>query len=137
MSNQKVMIKKKILGDFFASILFLLGSLSCLWPDFFQFREIKISNILLGCLLLLITYYFVFPDFKKNSGFAKCLFFIESILFLFISCGLFLFLFITNEFLKKILNLSNIICYICCIHSLIEMYVFAITNTKKSILKFN
>ncbi|MDO8064017.1 hypothetical protein [Candidatus Phytoplasma bonamiae] len=127
----------KIILNIFITILFLLSSLACFEPKYFSIKGIRISDILLGILLLLFNYYFVFLNFKKNSGLKKFFFLIETFFLLTVSFSLFMSFLITNSFVQKMLTLSNIISYILIIHSFISLHLFGWQNDKINIWSLN
>ncbi|MDO8059061.1 hypothetical protein OC683_00295 ['Crotalaria aegyptiaca' phytoplasma] len=128
---------QKIILNILITILFLLSAVTCFEPQYFSIKGIRIIDILLGILLLLFNYYFVFVNFKKNSGLKKFFFLIETCLLSLISGSLFLSFLITNVFVKKLLNLSNIISYILMIHCFISLHLFGWKNNKMNIWSLN
>ncbi|MDO8030064.1 hypothetical protein OC709_00835 ['Planchonia careya' phytoplasma] len=127
----------KIILNALITILFLFSSVACFEPKYFSIKGIRISDILLGILLWLFNYYFVFFNFKKNSGLKKFFFLIETFFLLIISSSLFLSFLITNPFIKKMLALSNIISYILMIHCFISLNLFGWKNDKIGIWRLN
>ncbi|MDC9032072.1 hypothetical protein [Columbia Basin potato purple top phytoplasma] len=86
------------------------------------------SKILLGLVVLFINYLLVFNNFKKSKGFAKILFFIESIIFILVSLILIFHFFIKNNYIEKIFELYYIIYYIFITHSIVELYINQLNN---------
>ncbi|MDV3166057.1 MAG: hypothetical protein Q8807_00010 ['Waltheria sp.' little leaf phytoplasma] len=128
---------QKIILNILITILFLLSAVTCFGPQYLFIKGIRIIDILLGILLLLFNYYFVFLNFKKNSGLKKFFFLIETCLLSLISGSLFMSFLITNVFVKKLLTLSNIISYILMIHCFISLNLFGWKNNKINIWSLN
>ncbi|KXT29310.1 putative membrane protein [Candidatus Phytoplasma oryzae] len=119
--------QKKIFLDFIKIIFSLIFSVSCFFHDNlsfnFSFGKIMICDILSGILIFIINYYFVIPKIVKNQKLVKFLFFVESIVLILISLSLFFNPFITNNFLRNIFKINNIVSYIIIVHSMVELYV--------------
>ncbi|XXP77312.1 MAG: hypothetical protein AB3N34_03250 [Lettuce witches'-broom phytoplasma] len=134
MEIKKTNPKCKIVLNLLKAI-FSFFAACCLWnPAKIEYQGWQLSNILLAISIILFAYFFAFANFKQNKGFIKFLFFMESAVLSFISVGLSVKPLINNEFLAKMLELTNIIAYIFIVHFLIQIYVH---YTKKEQKKSN
>lgn len=135
--------KKEIFSNLAKSVFFLIIAIA-FWLNekfiiSFSNYKIHIDKILLSILIGCITYLLVFRSFKKNKGFIKFLFLIESVIFILVSLGLMFHFLIEQEPLKKLSELHFLFYYILIIHSIIELYIGFKLSDKKDIfasLKF-
>ncbi|NWN45796.1 hypothetical protein [Candidatus Phytoplasma pruni] len=134
MENKQTNPKLKIVSVLIKAIFSLFASFSLFYPEKIKYNDWLLSNILLAISIILFAYYFAFTNFKKNKGFIKFLFFMESTVLSLISVGLSVKPLIKNEYLNKMLELTNIIAYIFIVHFLIQIYVY---YTKKEQTKNN
>ncbi|MFR0368040.1 hypothetical protein [Candidatus Phytoplasma palmae] len=118
----KKIIKKELVLFFFKSLFFLLAGLSCFFPKFFKIGPFQIYNVLLGIFIILINYFLVFANFKRNLGFMKFLFLFENIFLILISFGFIIHSFLENKYLQIIFSFSDMIYYILIVHSIIQLY---------------
>ncbi|AYJ01064.1 hypothetical protein CWO85_00725 [Candidatus Phytoplasma ziziphi] len=131
--------KKDIFSTLAKGLFFLIVAIAFWLHDKFTITissyDINIYKILLGCLIICITYLLVLPSFKKNTGFVKFLFLIEAFIFVLVSLGLIFHFLIDTEqkFLKNITELHFIFYYIFIIHSIIKLYIGFKLSDKKDI----
>ncbi|KND62623.1 hypothetical protein [Candidatus Phytoplasma phoenicium] len=140
MSAQKLTNNKQnIIQNVLFSFIFLLAALSFQWPETFRIGPIQINNLLTGLIIFLISYFLVFENFKKSSGFLlKLLFAVENICFLLIGLGVIFQSYIQNDNLRVYFDISYIIYYIVILHSMIELYIDYLNKQSNSLcLKFS
>ncbi|MGI3135987.1 MAG: hypothetical protein ACN23H_00155 [Candidatus Phytoplasma vitis] len=130
--------KKEIFSNLAKSVFFLIISIAFWLNDKFIIpisgHKIHIYKILLGILISYITYLLVFRSFKKNTGFVKFLFLIETLIFILVSFGLIFHFIMDQNFIEKYFNLGFIVYYIFIIHSIIKLYIGFKLSDKKDIL---
>ncbi|WP_323847563.1 MAG: hypothetical protein Q2306_01595 [Phytoplasma sp.] len=134
---KKEITNKIVLFSLIKTFFVLIVALSCWFPDTFQISGVQLYKSLLGFLVFFITYFLIFPNFKKNKNVAKILFFIETCVFILISLILIFHFCMPQEgILLNISNLDNIIFLICIIHSITKLYIETILEDKNNILSF-
>ncbi|WAN63649.1 hypothetical protein RS022_08510 [Candidatus Phytoplasma rubi] len=130
--------KKEIFSNLAKSVFFLIIAIAFWLNKTFIIpisgHDIHIYNILLGILISCITYLLIFRSFKKNTGFVKFLFLIETFIFILVSFGLMFHFLIDKNFITKYLNLNFIVYYIFIIHSILKLYIGFKLSDKKDIL---
>ncbi|MBP3059451.1 hypothetical protein FEF22_001460 [Texas Phoenix palm phytoplasma] len=119
----KKIIQKELVLFFAKSLFFLLAGLSCFYPKIFKIGPFQIYNLLLGIFIILINYFLVFTNFKRNLGFMKFLFLFENIFLILISFGFIIHSFLENKYLKIIFSFSDMVYYILIVHSIIQLYI--------------
>ncbi len=134
MEMKKTSPKPKIVLNLLKAIFSFVAACSLWNPTKIEYQGWQLSNILLAISIILFAYYFAFANLKKNKGFIKFLFFMESAVLSLISVGLSAKPLIKSEYLAKMLELTNIIAYIFIVHFLIQIYVY---YTKKEQTKNN
>lgn len=134
MEMKKTSPKCKTVLNLLKAIFSFVAACSLWNPTKIEYQGWQLSNILLAISIILFAYFFAFANLKKNKGFIKFLFFMESAVLSLISVGLSVKPLIHNEYLAKMLELTNIIAYIFIVHFLIQIYVH---YTKKEQKKSN
>ncbi|MFB5029975.1 MAG: hypothetical protein WJU30_00529 [Candidatus Phytoplasma pruni] len=134
MEMKKTSPKCKTVLNLLKAIFSFVAACSLWNPTKIEYQGWQLSNILLAISIILFAYFFAFTNLKKNKDFIKFLFFMESAVLSLISVGLSVKPLIHNEYLAKMLELTNIIAYIFIVHFLIQIYVH---YTKKEQKKSN
>ncbi|WP_017193426.1 hypothetical protein [Vaccinium witches'-broom phytoplasma] len=131
MEMKKTSPKRKIVLNLLKAIFSFVASYSLWNPTKIEYQGWQLSNILLAISIILFAYFFAFANLKKNKGFIKFLFFIESAVLSLISVGLSAKPLINNEYVAKMFELTNIIAYIFIVHFLIQIYVYYTKEEQK------